>query len=104
MSVHLGMSAGSSFLAVKVNILRLFFSLPLSAKRRQGRERVNLAPAAAAFHAVIGFKGTATAAVGRERGAGSWGGGAGNARGGVPYPIGRKYLRLIPWMFLLKDT
>lgn len=35
--------------------------------RRQGRERVNLALAAAAFHAVIGFKGTATAAVGRER-------------------------------------
>lgn len=101
MSVHLGMSAGRSFLAVKVNILRLFFSL--CAMRRQGRERVNLALAAAAFHAVIGFKGTATAAEGRERES-ARGGGFGKARGGVPYPIARKYLRLIPWMFLLKDT
>lgn len=73
--------------------------------RSQGCERVNLAPAAAAFHAVIGFKGTATAAVGRER---EWGVGVGvgfgKTRGGMPYPIARKYLRLIPWMFLLKDT
>lgn len=67
--------------------------------RRQGRERANLALAAAAFHAVIGFKGTA---VGRERE--RLGGGIGKARGGVPYPIARKYLRLILWMFLLKDT